>query len=204
VGPVAITSLLLLALAAFCALSVRKLAIIVRLRPEVRWDHPGARLKTVVMNGLMQSRMLRGEWKPGLMHAAIFVGFLSLLVRKLHLIGIGYEELLVLPGLAGRVFASLKDAVEIAVLAACGYAFYRRLVLRPRRLEPNREALLVLTLITVIMLTDLAFDAFRFALQSPVVPEIAAERNFAFAGAILASAVSGLTAPALQAGYQLL
>ena len=39
-NPVAITLLLAAALAAFCALAWRKLAIVVKLAPEVRWDHP--------------------------------------------------------------------------------------------------------------------------------------------------------------------
>ncbi len=39
-NPVAITLLLAAALAAFCALAWRKLAIVVKLAPEPRWDHP--------------------------------------------------------------------------------------------------------------------------------------------------------------------
>jgi Fe-S oxidoreductase len=156
-----------------------------------------------VRNGLLQSRMVRGEWRPGLMHAAIFLGFLALLARKLQLIAIGYDETVAFEGLVGGLFAAGKDAVEVVVLCACGYAFWRRLVLKPARLEPNREALLVLALITVIMLTDLAFDGFRFALLSAADPAIAHERAYAFAGDALASALSGLSPPALEAGYRL-
>jgi len=58
VNPVAITLLLGAALAAFCALASRKLAIIVHLASEPRWDHPRARLKTVLVNGFLQSRMV--------------------------------------------------------------------------------------------------------------------------------------------------
>ena len=183
-------------------LAYRKLALVARLRPEVRWDSPGARFASVVSNGLLQSRMLRGEWRPGLMHAVIFLGFLSLLARKVQLLAIGYEEHVALPGLVGGLFAAGKDAVEVAVLAACGYALWRRLVAKPRRLEPNREALLVLGLIATIMVTDFAFDAFRFALLAAADPGIAHERAFAFIGDALASAVSGWPVPALEAGYR--
>jgi len=137
------------------------------------------------------------------MHAAIFLGFLSLLVRKLQLIAIGYDESAALPGLAGGLFAAFKDGVEVIVLAACGYALYRRLVVRPRRLERNHEALLVLGLIVAIMVTDFAFDGFRFALLSAVEPAIAHERDFAFIGGALASAFSGLAPGTLDAGYRL-
>jgi hypothetical protein len=63
VNPVAITLLLAAALAAFCALAWRKLAIVVRLAPEPRWDHPRARLATVLVNGFLQSRMVAREKK---------------------------------------------------------------------------------------------------------------------------------------------
>jgi len=193
---------LLGAFAAFGALAARKLGIVARLAPESRWDHPGARLKSLLMNGLLQSRMVRGEWRPGLMHAAIFLGFLALLVRKLQLFAIGYDEAVTIPGAAGAAFAAFKDGVEVVVLVACGYALYRRLVVKPRRLERNREALLILGLIVAIMLTDFAFDAFRFALLSASVPGIAHERSFAFLGGALASLAAGLPAPALEVGYR--
>jgi Fe-S oxidoreductase len=162
-----------------------------------------ARLRAVVVNGLLQSRMVRGEWRPGLMHAVIFLGFMALLARKLQLIAIGYHEAAAFPGLAGGLFAAFKDGVEAAVLLACAYALYRRFAVRPRRLEPNREALLVLALIVVIMLTDFAFDGFRFALLSATEPAIAHERGFAFIGSALASGLSGLSPAALEAGYRL-
>jgi hypothetical protein len=72
VGPTAITLLLLIAVAGFVALAWRKVAIVVHLAPEVRWDHPWTRLATVLVNGLFQRRMVAREWKPGLMHAVIF------------------------------------------------------------------------------------------------------------------------------------
>ena len=174
-----------------------------RLRPEPRLDRPAGRLLTLARNGLLQARMIRGELKPGIMHAVIFMGFLALLARKLQLIAIGYDEAVAFGGLVGGLFAAGKDLVEVAVLVACGYALYRRLVLRPARLEPNREALLVLGLIVAIMATDLAFDACRFALLSAGDAAIAHERAWAFLGDALAGSLSGLPRPALEAGYRI-
>ncbi len=150
-GPLAITLLLLAGLFAFVTLAWHKLSILTALQSEPRGDQPAARLKTVLFNGLLQRRMVRREPAAGLMHAVIFLGFTMLLARKLQLLAIGYAEFFAWPGLAGGLFAALKDAVELAVLAALAYAFWRRYVLRPRRLERNGEALLVLSLITVIM-----------------------------------------------------
>lgn len=202
-GPLGITLLLLASLAGFAWLAWRKLALLPRMQPELRWDQPAARLRAVLVNGLLQRRMIRRERPAGVMHAVIFGGFMALLLRKLQLIAIGYDETFVYPGLAGGLFAALKDAVELAVLAALAYAFYRRYVLRPRRLEPNREALLVLGLITVIMVTDLLFDGFRFARLAGADAGIAHERGFAFVGGALAERLGTWPADVQAAGYHL-
>ena len=196
-SPLGITALLLAAFAAFAWFSVRKLAIVAALQPEVRWDHPWDRLRTVVTNGLLQQRMIRREWKPGVMHTVIFLGFVSLLVRKLQLVVIGFDAEFALTGSLGDAFTVWKDLVEVGVLLAVSYAFYRRLLLKPARLEPNREGLLVLGLIAIIMITDLAFDAFRFAQLADSVPAIAHERAHAPVGGWLASLVAGWSPSAL-------
>ena len=138
--------------------------------------------------------MIRREWKPGVMHTVIFLGFVSLLVRKVQLIVIGFDEEFALTGPLGDAFTVWKDLVEVGVLLAVGYAFYRRLVLKPARLEPNREGLLVLGLITIIMITDFAFDAFRFAQLSGSVAGDRARAAHAPIGGWLASLVAGLDA----------
>ena len=200
-GPLGISGLLLLALAAFAALAWRKLAIVRALQTEPRWDQPAQRWRTVLVNGLLQRRMVQREWRAGLMHAVIFLGFMSLLLRKLQLLAIGYDETAAFPDAFGGPFAAFKDAIELAVTAAVLYALYRRYVLRPARLERNREALLVLGLILIIMLSDFAYDGFRFATLAAFVPAVAHEQAYAFAGSTVAQAVSGLSPSALQAGY---
>lgn len=200
-GPIAITLILALAFTAFAVLAWRKLSIVVALCPDVRWDHPGARFLRVVRNGLLQQRMVRGDPRAGVMHAVIFAGFLSLLARKLQLVVIGYDATFTYSGVLGAAFALGKDVVDVAVLAAVAYAFWRRLVVRPMRLEPNREVLVILSLIGTIMLTDLSFDAFRFALFAAVDPGIAHEMRFAPIGMLLANAVSHWGGRALSIGY---
>ena len=202
-SPVGMSLLMLLAFAGFAALTWRKLQVVLALQPEPRWDQPVERLRSVLVNGVLQRRMVQREWRPGLMHAVIFLGFMSLLLRKLQLIAIAYDETATFPDWFGGPFAAFKDLIELAVIAAVLYAFWRRFVLRPARLEANHEALLVLGLILVIMLTDLAFDGFRFALLSASEPGIAHERAFAFAGGAVANAVQGWSPGVLQAGYGL-
>ena len=60
-GPLAITVLFVAALAGFGVLAWRKLAIVVALKPEVRWDRPLARMRTLLVNGFLQSRMVKRE-----------------------------------------------------------------------------------------------------------------------------------------------
>ena len=200
-GPLAITLLLAAALAGFAFLAWRKLSIVLALAPERRFDDIAGRLKTVSVNGFLQSRMVRGEWKPGLMHAVIFLGFVTLLVRKVQLLVIGYHERFVYPGVAGEAFAAFKDAIELAVLIAVGYAFWRRFVQKPARLERNREAIVILSLIAAIMVTDFAFDGFRFVTLAPADASIAAERSAAFVGRDVSDAVARLPAGAIAFGY---
>ena len=201
-SPVGISLLMLLAFAGFAWLAWRKLAIVLALQPEVRWDRPAERLKSVLVNGLLQQRMIQREWRPGLMHAAIFLGFMSLLLRKLQLIAIGYSESATFPEVLGP-FAAVKDGIELVVVAAVLYAFYRRFIVRPPRLEPNREAVLVLSLILTIMVTDFLFDGFRFTLLSERVAGIGHERAYAFGGDAVANLFSGLPPKVLTAGYVL-
>ena len=202
-NPAGITLLMLAAFAGFFYLAWRKVAIIVALAPETRWDRPLSRARRVVKNGLLQSRMIRGERKPGIMHAVIFAGFLALLARKLQLIVIGYDEAFVYPGALGAAFVFGKDLVEVAVLVAVGYALFRRLVQKPARLERNREALVILALIAAIMVSDLLFDGFRFALAAEGDAGIAHEARYAVIGSAIAGAFAGVGKPALGVGYQI-
>jgi Fe-S oxidoreductase len=202
-GPGAISLLMLAGFAGFGWLVWRKLQVLQALAAAPRFDHPLARLASVLGNGLLQRRMLAREWRPGLMHAVIFLGFLSLLLRKLQLIAAGYVEAAAFPAWFGGPFAAFKDFIELAVLAAVAYAFWRRFVLKPARLVARGEAVLVLSLIAAIMLTDFAFDAFRFARLSATQPAVAHEQAFAFIGGPLGHVAAGLSPAVQAAGYTL-
>ena len=202
-SPLFISLLMVAGFAVFGVMAWRKLAIVAALAPDNRFDRLGERTLRLLKMGIGQSRLLTGDFRPGLMHAVIFIGFMTLLVRKLHLIVIGYWPEAVIPGAFGAAYTAWKDFVELAVLAAVAFGFWRRFVRRPRRLEPNREALLVLGLITLIMLTDFGFDAFRFAKLAPVSAAVAHEQAWAWVGGPLAAGLQGLSPAAIEAGYHL-
>ena len=67
---------------------------------------------------------------------------------------------------------------------------------------PQAVVIQILVLITVIMLTDLAFDGFRFALWAAREPGIAHEASFAFVGNAIAQALAPLSTATLQFGYR--
>jgi hypothetical protein len=136
----------------------KKLQIILALQPETRWDNVVQRFKEVASLGFLQKQLIKGDWKSGLMHAGIFYGFTTLLLRKIQLIVIGFDADFVYPGLLGSLYATIKDAIELVVVAALIYGFTRRFFTKPRRLEPNREAVVILTLIMGIMVTDFLYD----------------------------------------------
>ena len=117
-SPVGMSLLMLLGFAGFGWLAWRKLQIVAALAPEPRLNDAAARLRSVLVNGLLQQRMIRREWRAGLMHAVIFIGFMSLLLRKLNLIAIGYVESATFPDAFGGPFAAFKDGVELAVTRA--------------------------------------------------------------------------------------
>ena len=77
-----------------------------------------------------------------------------ILVRKLQLFIIAFDEFFVYPQLIGGPYATIKDLVSLGVVLAISYAFYRRLVKKPARLELHTEGLVILSLIMTIMLTD--------------------------------------------------
>lgn len=200
-NPILISMLLFLSLAGFFYFSQIKFKIIAQLTPENRFRQPIKRIGKVIKMGFFQSRMIQGEWKAGVMHTIVFWGFTTLLIRKIQLFIIGFEPHFVYPGLLGGLYASFKDVVELAVILAVLYSFYRRFVIRPKRLEPNKEAILILSLIMVIMVTDFLYDGFKFALFSAENEGLAHEREFAFIGHQIANLVGGLPETALKIGY---
>lgn len=106
----------------------------------------------------------------------IFAGFLYLTIRSSSLVVIGISDSFVFPGLdgvLGQVYGFLKDYVATMVLVACGWAAYRRVVVKPARYAvPEKygkdhigEALLVLGMISGLMITESLFEASLHAAQ---------------------------------------
>src|SRR5256885_6279785 len=170
------------------SLNVQRLVSYLRIGvAEDRTDRPWWRLLNVLRIGIAQSKILR-EPVAGVMHATIFWGFIVLTAGTIEIFiqgvwsGFSYEQILWHPFYV--LYAASQDAFAVFVLAAVAFAFYRRLVLHPRRLEGDRiehlDAYVILGMIAGLMITLLLANAFLSVLQpSAVGPEKFVSRGLA-------------------------
>jgi len=201
VNPWLMSLLLYVFLAMFAGTIADRYWILRAGEPDMRWDRIGLRLRNLLTIGFGQKRLLY-EKAAGRMHVAIFSGFLVALLRTLTLIGRGYDPQYHLPFLVGPVgvaYAFLKDTLTLVVLVAVGYAVYRRLVLRPRRLHLSAEAVLILFWIATLMITDLIGDAALFRLQ-PDFPE----RTGAWVGNLLTGMFAGSDPATVRVWFEIM
>ena len=183
-------------------LFARRVSVLVRLmlkgKADTRWDRVPARLAKVIVFVVGQARLIGGDFWPGLMHATIFWGFIILTLGTLEFFGKGVTESFSLPLLSNTpAYLVLEDLFSVAVIAAVGYAAFRRLVTKPRRLTLSPEGLVILLLIFGLMVTDLSADACRILLAP------AATDPWQFAGRALASMFAGLPHGAVQGLFHL-
>jgi len=166
--PVVLGILTLISITVFAVSLWPKIQVLRRASPENRFDKPLIRLRNTLVIAFAQTRLFE-DFKAGLMHAMIFWGFLVLLLRagQFFLMGffpgwqLGLSSTLPLE----NIYILVKDGFVFLVASASLYGLYRRLVLRPRRLNLSFEGNLILLLILAIMVTDVFFDAAIFSLH---------------------------------------
>ncbi|MBI4389337.1 MAG: (Fe-S)-binding protein [Nitrospinae bacterium] len=149
--------LTLIALGVFIAGIGSKFRVLRRAAPDARFDRPAKRLWNTLTIAFAQSKLFKNP-APGWMHAAIFWGFLLLLARAAQFFFIGFfpSAAVSFPGAA--VYSLFKDSAVLTVTLAVLYGLYRRLVVRPPRLNLSFQGNLILVLILVIMVTDVLFE----------------------------------------------
>jgi Fe-S oxidoreductase len=134
---------------------------------ENRLDHPAKRIENFLTIGIFQRKIFR-EAVAGAMHATIFWGFMVLTVGTIEILIQGvWREFgfwMILPSPVYILYSLSQDAFAALVLGAIVFAFYRRLVLHPKRLEGDKlehtDALIILSMIGLLMLTLLLANAF--------------------------------------------
>jgi len=154
--------------AGFFALNVQRLVRYMMLGyAENRVDHPLQRVRNVLTIGIAQKKIFRDPI-AGPMHAFIFWGFLVLTAGTIEIfvqgVVAGFSYASILPGSVYRVYSLSQDAFAGLVILAVAFAYYRRLVVHPRRLEGDHlehtDALIILGMIGGLMVTLLLANAF--------------------------------------------
>jgi Fe-S oxidoreductase len=166
--------------------------LLVKGKPMPRWDRIPARIGRVIVYVFAQVRLLANDFWPGLMHAIIFWGFVILTLGTIEFFGRGVTESFFLPLLSETPFyLVLQDLFSALVIIAVGYALFRRLVTRPKRLNLSTEALVILLLILGLMVTDLVADAAHMRLHP------APHNVWQFAARAIAGPLGGLSPAAV-------
>ena len=136
----------LVAATGFFAFNTQRLLSYMMLgQADNRLDRPFARFWNVMRVGVAQTKILR-EPVAGVMHAVIFWGFMVLTAGTVELLiaGVipGFSYALFLPNVLFKGYESSQDAFAVFVLGAIAFAYFRRLVLRPRRklAQPGLQA----------------------------------------------------------------
>ncbi|MBP7866801.1 MAG: (Fe-S)-binding protein [Acidobacteria bacterium] len=168
-----------------------KIRLLTKFAPENRFDRPAERVKKTLVHVFGQKRILKDP-ATGLMHAFIFWGFCVLGVQTASLF-LGTLVRYNFAAALGDFYAWPKDLFIVLVFLAVIYAFFRRLVVRPARVESSGEAYLVLGLILVLMMTDMKGAAAEQALTG---------HSFGFLGKALAPLMAWLSPEMLSFTWQ--
>ena len=171
-------------------LFARRAALLYRLirmgRPVARFDDVPGRIRAEATVVVGQSKLLQ-VLGPGLMHAAIFWGFMVLLPTILiAMIGaVDPHATLAWLGAQGW-YALMVDLFALLVLAGVIAAFFIRKVQRPGRFAGSHlgEADVILALITAIVITLFLWHASQIALGLNDYPASSAPVSSTLAGAL--------------------
>ncbi len=175
-GRVLFSIIPILGVACFLFIMAKRVVPLLRAAPDFRFDRGATRLGRTLQFWL-------GQWKQpryllaGVLHIVIFAGFLVLSIRSLSLVALGVWEHFAMPGLtgsAGELYNVVKDYAATLVLLAAVVAAIRRAVFKPARYAVpakygkghTAEAVFVLALISILMVSESLFEASQAAFQA--------------------------------------
>lgn len=136
---------------------------------ELRTDYPEKRIIAVIKYVILQAKILRESF-AGLMHAALFFGFVVLFgVTMLIMLQDDFTELFFhtrfLEGNFYLFWSLVGDLAGLVVLVGLGMAIYRRYIVKPSRLDTKRIDTFAIVLITIIIVTGFTSEAMRIAIS---------------------------------------
>jgi Fe-S oxidoreductase/nitrate reductase gamma subunit len=170
-------------------------------KPEDRLNDAITRVRNLFLIGLGQKKILR-DAVAGPLHASVFWGFVVLTIGTAEIIlsGLfpGFTYASILPTPLYSLYVLSQELFALLVLAAVAVLLYRRIIVKPKRLQGDKvhsgDAILILSMIGALMVSLLALGGFEFALH-PGTGTI-----FQPASLALSHAFAGLSAGALEAG----
>jgi Fe-S oxidoreductase/nitrate reductase gamma subunit len=170
-------------------------------QPEDRNDHPVTRIRNLFLIGFAQTKILRDP-AAGALHASVFWGFVVLTIGTLEIIlgGLfpGFSYAVILPAPVFALYTLSQELFALLVLAAVAVLLYRRIVIKPKRLQGDKvhsgDAILILSMIGALMVSLITLGGFGFALH----PEVGTVFQPISLG--LSRALVGLPAGVLEAG----
>lgn len=121
---------------------------------EIRWDKIPQRLYGVLVYVFLQKKMFKDP-VMGVVHTLIFWGFCVLTIGSVNFLIQGLAPDFYLPFTHNAFFETTFDVFNVLVIAAVLSALYRRLIVRPKRVLPTWDAILILLLILTLMVSDL-------------------------------------------------
>jgi len=140
--------------------------------PDDRSDNPVTRIRNLFLIGFAQTKILRDP-VAGALHASVFWGFVVLTIGTAEIIisGLfpGFSYAMILPAPIYALYTLSQELFALLVLAAVGVLLYRRIIVKPARLQGDKvhsgDAILILSMIGALMVSLLSLGAFEFAMH---------------------------------------
>jgi Fe-S oxidoreductase/nitrate reductase gamma subunit len=156
-------------LAFFAYTAYVRIALLLVGKPDRRFDRLWERIVSFVPLVLAIWRVIRPRyWYSGILHLAIFWGFLTFQVNTINFFLEAFHEdasfLSWAEGLYTGYFPAMQ-IFEILVLVGVVMAVARRVIVKPSRLSLNWDAYVILGFIALLMVTDLFATGFAIAID---------------------------------------
>jgi len=166
-------AVMLVAFAAFFWTVTRFVKFMMKGRPfDGKFENKGARFGDVLLYFLFQRSVAR-EWASR-HHLLIFWGFLIITVGTAELMVKGlfpaFSYSMVIGTTLDHVFKTVLDLTNLVVLVIMAWAFFRRIVLKPRLIPMSGDAALILGMISALCVTHFLMHGYGM-LASGVVHE---------------------------------
>ncbi len=152
-------AILLCAFGLFFRSAARLVSYLLVAKSENRWSNISQRVRTTLVVGFGQSKILRDP-VAGPIHAAIFWGFLVLLFSAVEMIleGLNHNWSLSFLGPLYTVITIVTDVFCVLIIASTVVALWRRYITQVRRLQFEGEKLEAgLILLTIFLIVSALF-----------------------------------------------